>query len=221
MMCPCSHTSTHTDNIVLPSSCLWKPIGAEKVADACAELSFHSLVGQGTCHRHRRGSASYRHRNNESSSVSEIALLSFKRPKALPVRPSVQKTLTAASSTQREYSVRVCRQQIPPALGRARIRATAARSWWLNGRDTKLMSVHSLPHSKHTAFGSYCCLLWESRGLAQVRCVDKKQSFLMLKCAVYIVTAIAGNIWFVVQIMNYIILFSICGSGSNGSQHLG
>ena len=117
--------------------------------------------------------------------------------------------------------VRVCRQQTLPALGRPRIRATAARSWRLNGRDTKLISVHFPPHSKHTAFGSYCCLLWEACGLAQMRCVNKKQSFLMLQRAVYIVTAVAGNVWFIFNIMDYMIMFSMCGSGGNGSQHLG
>jgi hypothetical protein len=131
---------------------LSKPIGTEKVAVVlCVELS-HSLVGHGT---RRLGSPSCRHTNNESSSVSEIALLSLKVPKALYVCPSVKKTLTAGKKVLRlKLHMRICRRQIPRARGGTRIRATAARSWGLSGRDTKIMSIHFLPHSKHTAFGS-------------------------------------------------------------------
>jgi len=217
-VCPRSHTSTHRQHSTALKLLVEADRNRESGSCVC-RLSFHSLVGQGTRHC-RLGSASYRHRNNESSSVFEIALLSLKCPKALSVFPSVKKTVRKEVHRENNH-VRVCRQQTLAALDRARIRATAARSWRLNGRDTKLISVHSPPHSKHTAFGSYCCLLWEACGLKQMRCVNKKQSFLMLQRALYIVTAVAGNVWFVFNIMDYMIMFSMCGSGGNGSQHLG
>jgi hypothetical protein len=99
-MCTCLHTSTHRQHSNAPEL----PVEADRNRESSrcvCWLSFHSLVGQGT---RRRGSPSYRHRNNESSSVSDITLLSLEGPKALPVCPSMKKILTAEESTQRESS---------------------------------------------------------------------------------------------------------------------
>ena len=100
-VCVCVLARTYPDHTQATFYCVELPVEADRSRESgscVCWLSFHSLVGQGTRHRRRLGSASYRHRNNESSSVSEIALLSLRRPKALPVCP-VRKTLTAERST--------------------------------------------------------------------------------------------------------------------------
>ena len=217
--CVLCRTHSHTGNMVISflllSPRLWKPTGAEKVADACVELS------QPCGSRHAPPRVCFLLTQEQWKFLSlrnSIHYFRWKVPRLYPFVLLWRRFWQQKWLLRVNLQARICRQQNPPTLSCARIRAIAVRGWRLNAWTTKrprheahLNNMQqSLSNLAVNKLRFHCCFFANHANSHKCDAYTKKQSFLMLKRVEYIV------IWFVFHIMKYIILFSI-----RGSQHLG